>query len=449
MLQLSEKYKDFIKTNSRVDILEGTTAAGKTTVGVVKFMLEVAKSEKREHIISGNDIGVVEKNIINSDLGILDIFGNLVQYNSRGQGKHTMSHILFHTSIGDKIIYILGYNDENRWKKALGGQYGCIFIDEINTAKINFVSQVLMRCDYLQATLNPDNPDLEIYKKVINRSRPIEKYKNDAPIEILRMLDEPAEDGWNWWFFSFEHNPWVTSEKLEKIKAAHAAGTADYKHYILGLRGKATGIIFSNFDRKIHCITKENAKMLTQHKNKNDEHFITFTAGMDTSYSSKSSDTIAMSFLGITNKNNLYLLDELVLNNRDQHMPFAPSDIALKFYDFLEKNRAEWGFARDTFIDSADQATITELKKFKLKRGCIYNFIGAYKKTKIIDRIKLQLGWFAQKRMFIVEDCSEYIKELNVYSWKEGLKIEPEDSNDHMINSVQYAWLPYKNQIGL
>ena len=45
------------------------------------------------------------------------------------------------------------------------------------------------------------------------------------------------------------------------------------------------------------------------------------------------------------------------------------------------------------------------------------------------------------------EACRPLIDELNVYSWKED-KYEPEDGNDHCINSGQYAWLPFKDRIG-
>lgn len=49
---------------------------------------------------------------------------------------------------------------------------------------------------------------------------------------------------------------------------------------------------------------------------------------------------------------------------------------------------------------------------------------------------------------YVVDTCEVYIKEMNTYSWKEDKDQEPEDGNDHMVNSVQYNWLPYKNKIG-
>lgn len=449
--KLSSKYKDFLKYNdAELEILEGTTASGKTTTGIVKFLFKVAASNQKLHIISGQNLGIVEKNIINCELGILDIFGDTVSYNPKGKGKNGLPHIVY--KINDeteKIIYILGYDNTSRWKYALGGQYGCIYIDEINTADMAYVRQAVMRCDYLMGTLNPDDPDKEIYKEYINRCRPLEKYKNDGPPELLEMLDEPAMPNWVWWYFSFDHNAGLSEEKKAKIKRTHSEGTVDHLHYVLGMRGKAEGIIFDNFDVKKHCVKYKDSLELVKKNNQQNEYFIQFTAGLDTSYSKNSDDTIAMSYLGITNKRNLYLLDELVLNNKIEKVPFAPSDIVKKFVEFLEKNRKIYGFARDVFIDSADQATITELKKFKVNTGSIYNFNNAYKALKIIDRIQIQKGWYATGNMFVVDTCENFIKEMKTYSWSDKKnKTEPQDANDHMINSVQYAWIPFKTIIG-
>ena len=147
-LLLSEKYKAFLRCDAPVEFLEGTTAAGKTTVGLFKFMLKVAESPKKLHIIAAKDTGTAEKNIINKDLGIVDDFGVLVEYNGNGTKDDKIPHILFHTSGGDKVIYVMGYGDKKKWQKALGGQYGCLYIDEINTADIDFVREAAMRCDY-------------------------------------------------------------------------------------------------------------------------------------------------------------------------------------------------------------------------------------------------------------------------------------------------------------
>lgn len=422
-----------------------TTAAGKTTVGLFKFMLKVAESPKKLHILAAKDTGTAEKNIINKDLGIIDDFGQLVEYHGNGTKDDKIPHLLYHTSKGDKVIYVLGYGDKQKWQKALGGQYGCLYIDEINTADIDFVRESAMRCDYLMATLNPDDPALPIYKEYINCSRPLPEWEQETPKEIKDELKEEPKPNWVHWFFSFVHNLGLPKEKLDKIIANTPKGTKIWKNKIEGLRGKATGLVFSNFDRKRHVKTKAWLKQQL----KNDEIKIKIvTAGLDTSYSSESEDTIAMVYQIITTDRKVITVDEEIYSNADLTIPLAPSDTVERFIEFLERNRKEWGFARDVFIDSADQATITELNKHKRLHGSAYNFIPAYKKTTIIDRIMLQISWLQQDAYLVLEHCVNHISELERYSWKEDKNNEPEDRNDHTINASQYAWLPYKMQIG-
>lgn len=443
-LLLSEKYKAFLKCDAPVEFLEGTTAAGKTTVGLFKFMLKVAQSPKKLHIIAAKDTGTAEKNIINKDLGIIDDFGVLVQYNGNGSKDDKIPHLLFHTSQSDKIIYVLGYGDKTKWQKALGGQYGCLYIDEINTADIEFVREAAMRCDYLMGTLNPDNPKLPVYEEYINHARPLPEWQHETPKEILKELKEEPKPGWVHWFFSFAHNLGLSKEKLDLIMQNTPKGTKIWKNKIQGLRGKATGLIFSNFEYSKHVVTKQWAK---QQIAAGKIRFRKFTAGLDTSYSSKSPDTIAMIFQGITEDRKLITLEEKVYSNKDLNTPLAPSDTAVKFINFLEYCRTEWGLARDVFIDCADQGTITELRKYKRLNSCLYNFVDSYKKVTILDRINLQLGWIQQGCYLVVNTCIEHLTELDAYSWKDD-KDEPEDGNDHTINANQYAWIPYRELIG-
>lgn len=442
--KLSKKYKDFLRCKAPVEALEGTTAAGKTTVGIVKFMLKVAASKKKMHIIASKTTGVAEKNIIQKEYGLLDVFGDLVKYNGNGDKDNKIPHIKYQTSNGEKIIYILGYDNKDKWKMALGSQFGCVMIDEVNTADIDFVREICTRCDYLMMTLNPDDPSLPVYDEFINCCRPLKKYEKDVPDSIMEDLERcEAKKDWVYWFFSFYDNASLSEEDIEKKKLSAPKGTKLYKNKILGLRGRATGLIFCNFDRKKNLITKQQAKELK---------FMYFTAGLDTSYSSTSNDTIAMTFMGITEDKRLVYLDEEVYNNKDnKEIPLAPSDTAIKFVNFLEKNRRDWGLARDVFVDSADQATMTELKKYKRQRPNLYNFVNSYKKVEILDRINFVLSWIDSVDgvfYYVCDHCKAHIGELETYSWKED-KDEPEDANDHTINSSQYAWIPYRKKIGV
>lgn len=440
---LSQKYIDFINTVNDVDadFLEGTTASGKTTVGAgVKFMNMVSRSRKKLHIIASKSTGTAEKNIIHSDNGILNIHKDACYYGN-GDKNNKLPHIKFE----EKIIYVLGYDNKDKWENVLGSQFGCVYIDEINTANIDFVREISTRNDYMMATLNPDDPNLPVYKEFINRSRPYKKYKGDVPHEIMAELKEKPVPRWRYWFFTFKDNLSLTPEMIEKKIRSAPPGTKLHKNKIQGLRGKATGLVFPNFDRKKHVRSKE---WLKQQIKNGKIKVKKVTAGLDTSYSSDSPDTIAMAYQIITECRKVITVDEKVYSNKNLAVPLAPSDTVQNFIDFLERNRREWGFSKDVFIDSADQATITELNKHKRLHSSIYNFIPAYKKTKIIDRIKLQLSWLQQEAYLVLDHCTEHISELERYSWKEDKDNEPEDRNDHTINASQYAWLPYLMLVG-
>lgn len=449
-LLLSDKYKAFLRCQAPVEFLEGTTAAGKTTVGLFKFILRCAESPKRLHILSGLDQGTVEKNIITKELGVLDDFGSLTEYWPGGRGENKMAHIVLYAPGGDKVIYVLGYSDAARWKKALGGQYGCLYIDEINIADMDFVREASMRCDYLLATLNPDDPGLPVYAEYINHSRPLPEWAAETPQEIMRELNQEPKQGWVHWFFSFEHNAGLPPEKAERIISMVPPGTKLYKNKILGLRGRATGLVFNLTQANLIGAAQLRALLEDEEK---PLRWVQLSCGVDTSYSQQTEDTFAFVFTGILSDRRKVTLAAEIHSNRDRARrglaALAPSDIPPLLVDFLERQRDAWGFARSVYIDSADQATISECVKYKRLHGSIYDFVPAWKKMQIIDRINLESGWLAHgDHLIVVDGCGPLIREYNAYSWREDKDNEPEDRNDHTINAEQYSWLPYKDKIG-
>lgn len=399
-------------------------------------MRMVSESSKKLHIIASKTTGTAEKNIIQQDNGILDLH-TTAEYYGNGDKDNKLPHIKFE----GKIIYVLGYDNKDKWQNVLGSQFGCVYIDEINTADIDFVREISTRNDYLMATLNPDDPSLPVYKEFVNRSRPYKKYEADVPKEIMAELKGEPVPNWRYWFFTFRDNLSLSDEDIRRKMEAAPKGTKLYKNKILGLRGRATGLVFHLQNENIVSVkwVKEYIKT---------HPFVALTCGVDTSYSQKSDDTFAFVFSGITADRKYIKLADETHNNRDRSIPLAPSDLPAMIFSFCERNRAMWGFARHVFIDSADSATISECKKYARQNGCIYSFEPAWKKTGIIDRINMMSGWLAHGDYLIVDTCKASISEINTYSWKEDKDNTPEDKNDHTINADQYAWLPYRAKIG-
>ena len=399
-------------------------------------MLKVAESKLKYHVIAAQDVGIAEKNLVNSERGVIDEWSLLATYYPNGKDKIRLPHIYFETPNGIKIIYIAGYGDESKWKKVLGSQFGCVYIDEVNICAIEFLREITHRCKYMMTTSNPDTPDLPVYKEFINRSRPLKQYEKDYPKELLNELNEPCVDGWVHWYFTFYDNSSLTESDIQEKISAVPVGTKMYKNKILGLRGRATGLIFNLTTE--HIVSREWAKK---------QKYLYYSIGVDTSYSKLTHDKLSFVAIGITKERKCVVLRNESFNNKDNTQPFAPSDVIPMINAFAERIKEEYGFARTVYIDSADSGTIQEAQKYKIKTGCIYDFAGAWKKTKIITRIQLQQSWMQTGDFLVVgEDCTDYVGELNTYSYDE--KNQPEDGHDHNINATQYAFLPYKKLIG-
>lgn len=450
-MTISEKYRDLMCTKSKVDVLEGTTFAGKTTIGFgLRFIQMMRLSTKNTHLIAGESVGTIERNIIIPEYGLLDLWGDEIQYNKKGRGNISPPHL----KIGKDIVYLVGFGDISKYKKALGGQFGAIGIDEINIANMDFVSEIFLpRYEYMICTLNPDDPKKPVYTEYIDRSRPIEKYKNQIPQQIQDLqAEQDPKAGWNYWNFTFDDNDSLTPEKRKELLTSTKAGTVKHKTKIQGVRTKAVGIIFRLMPRNI--ITPAEAKAMK---------FVQFTAGLDTSYSQKTADTLSWSYEGITKDGIVVILDEITANNKNSkpiiingksYNPFssnkgqiAPSDTTQITNAFMMKNKDDWGFSRQIFIDNADAATLSEMQKAVYRNGWIFNGVPSYK-IPILDRIILQNKWMASGHFLIVDTCTEHINECNNYAWNASKDNVPEDGNDHTVNSSQYGWIPYRLTIG-
>jgi hypothetical protein len=439
---------DFISyRHSKLDILEGPSGCGKTAAAFPKFIDEVIHSKNSHHILACKDIQKTEQNILNNqDIG-LPIFEGVATYYPRGKGLNTTSHVLVKGADGrDKVILLVTYSDSGKWEKIHGGWYGCTLIDEVNLVPSEdpeeisqFVTHSLQRTrEHSIWTLNPDDPSKPIYK-IINRARPITKYKNKGPKEIRNLLCEEENPDYKWWFFDRSDNPVMTPEIEKQIYEAYK-GTKQYDSMYLGLRLKTCALAFPSFDENNY--TTEN-EVLEKVYNR-DIRWKSFSVGLDTSYSSKTDDLIALVFVGITTDKKVYVLDEFTFNNRDVKKitdKMTASTLAPVFYEFLHKNSKKWGIPEYCFVDEADQNTILELAKYGDLNHEPFKVCQSRKQLwKIPSRMRKIDELIGQKRYFVVKDnCPENIRELNVMSIDPKDKSRPEDKNNHTYDALCYA----------
>lgn len=443
-LVLSKKFKSFLKYNdAEVEVLEGQTAAGKTTVGVIKFILKCIKSNKKQHGISALDIGTAEKNIINKDLGILDFFGSDVEYYPNGHGNEKLSHLVVHTSKGDKIVYVFGYNDTTKWKKALGGQLGCLYIDEVNIADIDFVREAFMRADYKMVTLNPDDPNLPVYSEYINHARPLEKFKDDIPAEMIsQLMSQEAYDRWVHWFFTMNDNAALSDDKKRIIIQSVPVGSKLYKNKILGLRGRSEGLVFTKFDRNRNVIDIDKFRWLPNEK------VYRILVGMD---SGLNVDATTLVPLLLTTAGRLLCLPTFY------YEPKLGSNASSQQAKSIERWLDYW-LSKFNVLDVGilhiigDNAALTQTVILEINMRTKYKALAVKDKDiqkdtqraiGIIEKDDyfyiINAGWIDTETFVKKSDVDMFIVELENKVWDKKKGNVPEDGNDHCIDAFKYA----------
>jgi len=306
----SKKSLDFISYPSKIDIAEGTARSSKSTSMMFKFGLFVEMSTYNQFFIAGNTAGVARRNLINNQNGFMDMFrGNLRE----GTNPKYSNHLIFTDTKGrEKIIYIFGFKDKSRWEAVLGATLAGGVIDEINTADMNFINEVFRSIAsvskyWLGATLNPDNPDKDIYTQLINRARPLKRWVWDIPQEILEELkrEKSIRKGAVYWHFNFNDNPGMTEEKIEDFKDAYPLGSFYYNSKILGIRGVAEGVIFGKyltndfFSKQIEVVFDARKQTMDEIEYKlKANQFIRYSIGVDLGNNDIKKGTI-LTFTGI------------------------------------------------------------------------------------------------------------------------------------------------------
>lgn len=438
----SEKQKAFLTYKTSVECAEGQTYGGKTTIGAIKFILRVKASQKKQHCICGLDTGTIEKNIIKSEMGIETYFGDEIDYRGNGDVNYNLPHIYVKSNKGLKVVFLFGYADQARWKKALGGQFGCAMIDEVNTADMDLVREVAMRCDYLLMTLNPDDPNLPIYREYINHCRPLPNFEKDVPSEMMnQLLSQPAKDGWVHWYFRMDDNPTLTPEKKASIIANVPEGSKTWKAKILGLRGRSEGLVYDEFtDKKI--IKLDQFKWLPM------EMVSKVICGLD---SGLNNDATALVTTLITTAGRLlvipsfYYLPKIGSN--------ANSQQALNIAKWLDYWLPRFGINITNIVSIiGDSAAITQDLMYEINLKTPFRAMKVEKKDILKDtqRVKSIIGkedWFyiidagyrnPLNPNEVLGHNDMFIVELNNQIW-DLKKNQPMDGNDHCIDAFKYA----------
>ncbi len=223
MQDLSIKQQDaFLNSDARINIFEGPVRAGKSFVSLLRWLDFCANGPPGALVICGRTDKTIKRNIIHP---LQELVGSAVVY-KQGKGE-----VLLY----DRIMYVVGANDDRAEAKIRGSEFAGALIDEATLLPESFFKMLLSRLSIpgskLFASTNPDSPYHWIKRDFIDRQ------------DVLDLKD---------FSFTIRDNPSLTDKYIEDLSKEYQG--LWYKRYIEGKWVLAEGAVYDFFDEKLHVI---------------------------------------------------------------------------------------------------------------------------------------------------------------------------------------------------
>jgi PBSX family phage terminase large subunit len=394
---LSAIQEDFLLNSYHSwNILSGSVSAGKTYIVNNKIYPHLySLPENCLFIIVGRTSESVYDNVIRE----------LLQYDTIEDLQYSKSPQRILIKSKNIEISCIGADNESSWTRVQGKTTAGALFDEITNLPENLVKTVSKGCRHggqqwpKFATTNPDAPGHWVKEQLIDN----------------KELDSKI------WYFKLTDNPVLTEEYKKEIMATYTG--AMYERMINGLWVMASGTIYSNFDRRTHVKTKEQLPK-----------FKDYILGCDWGYQ----HPLALNLYGIDYDGGYWILDEIHLIHQliDETLLKIIKD---KGWLSIE---GEYGTRRPSYC-YADSARPDYINLFGKLTG-ITTLPAAKEVHEGISLVqqKLKVKNNGEPSLYILDTCTETIKELELYRWatnRQGTKDEPHKDFDHHLDNLRYC----------
>jgi PBSX family phage terminase large subunit len=410
-LPIGDKAKMTIRETGFLTVYEGSVRSMKTVTSLIKWYNYVINSVENVFLMSGNTLGSISRNCINGDFGLIAISSGKAQPRTDTDGS---KYLL----IGKKIVYYCGADNEASYKKIRGLSIGGWYADEINLQAKSFIETAFARSFASRDrqniwTLNPEAPTHWIYADYID------KYQAEKT------------PGYHWHHFTLDDNPSLTEERKKEI-AAQFTGVF-YKRYVLGLRVRAEGGIYTSF---VNNKPGEPGNVLDElpglQRGHERERVFKLTLGADFG-GSKSATAFNATGWFINPKGQLSIVTVLeyydCLNKSVESVLSAWKTFVLKAREIAPIERA--------FGDSSEQLIIKSMNSC----GTGVYVENAWKRP-IIDRIRLYDVLYSQGRAFVLRSCPKTVEAFENAVWdakKTDERLDDGTTNIDSLDAAEYA----------
>lgn len=378
-----EVLKALKRDDWRLLINFGAVRSGKTVVDNDAFLFELQKVRKiadeldiKEpmYILAGYSSGSIQNNVLQE---LQNKYGLEFKFD-----KHN-SFTLFGVKIVQTFTNSIAGLGAIRGMSAFGA-----YINEASLANEQVFNEILNRCSQRGARIICDtNPDI--------------------PTHFLKAkyIDNKDKDAGNLSFhFTLDDNKFLPEKYVKRMKAGTPTGMF-YDRAILGLWASSDGMVYSDFDRKIHYIDDQELPEMTR-----------YIYGVDWGYEHAGEILV----IGYGTDGKYYLVKEISAKHKDIDWWVDQAKSVVDEYG----DNPMW----------CDTARTEHIARFTAE-----GFDARYASKKVLAGIESVAKLFKQRKLFAVEkNLSGFNQEIYSYVWDQKLG-KPVKESDHCMDALRYA----------
>ena len=372
-------------------INHGAKRTGKTILDNDLFLYELRRVRKiadklniklPQYILAGADLGALQRNVLNELTNKYEIEFKFDKHNR---------FVLFGVQ-----VCCFGHSKINDLGRIRGMTSFGAYINEGTMANEEVFNEIKARCSGEGARMlidtNPDQPEHWLKTNFIDKS--------DG--KVIQAFHYELDD-----------NTFLSDRYKNNIKSSTPSGMF-YDRDIKGLWVSAEGIVYQDFRKEVHYISREELK------NKN---IVRYFAGVDWGYEHYG----AIVLLGEDDKGNLYLIKEIAKQYQDiDYWVKVAKDIISKYGNI------------PFYCDTARPEHIVRFQNEGIN--------ALYANKSVLSGIEIVAKRFKTNSLYVVEDdVKKKKKEIFMYAWNKKTG-EPLKVWDDVLDALRYAI--YTDSIG-
>ena len=396
---INKVYRPFLDDETRLQIMFGGSASGKSWFYVQRMVRDVVKGG-RNYLVVRKVAGTIRRSVFNEVAKCINL------WNLKDEFDINKSDLIITCSNGYQILFA-GLDDVEKLKSLTPakGVFTDIFIEEATEVDKADVKQLRKRLRGLSRykkrimmAFNPIQQSHWIYEEYFEGkwAEGQKEYRADG-IVILKT--------------TYKDNEFLSEDDIAELE--NETDKYWYEVYSLGNWGCLGGVIFTPWDKK-----SENKFGTWRCEEFDKSKFDSFLYGGDFGYSQDAATAIEVHY--DKKRRRLYLCDEIYAHELTNEM------LANKLKPFV-------GSGYITY-DSSEPKSIQELNEYGVRT------VGAIKGK---DSVNFGIQWLRQLEIIIHPKCKFAKQEFESYRWKQdknGTPLPvPVDKNNHIIDGLRYA----------